>query len=456
MASFFGGASFSSSAVGRDRIQYIVDGLALGDSVAPLSSTYKAYKCRPSEQFAAFVWCQRRRAESGKFGEFSSVNSILHAPNGETAYISRFIEPAYFAKGDIAREFDRLSQRFEISPHVLRSPQRSGNPSGIIAYWGDVTLTPLDGQSLAQLAAGRSVVKGLLFDFLGNFGDSARAGLPIYQLGGGPGYVWGAHYDESGRGALRITAIDASRFAPPPVIARREFDTPTPPPPVTGRSIGMDSRPMPSPNSGGVWTGTGFFVSKEGHVVTNYHVIENCRSIVVITGTAERIEAREIAKDATNDLALLSTGLRPGRVAAPRLGTRLGEYVAAFGYPHADLLASSGNFTQGSISALAGMGDDTRFLQITTPVQAGNSGGPLLDGSGNLVGIVTSKLNALKIAQASGDFPQNVNFALKASIVASFLDTNGIKYGSVSTSPNIKPEDLADQAKAMSVFVMCQ
>ena len=63
----------------------------------------------------------------------------------------------------------------------------------------------------------------------------------------------------------------------------------------------------------------------------------------------------------------------------------------AFGYPHADILASSGNFTQGNVTALAGMGDDSRYLQISTPVQAGNSGGPLLDQSDNLVGIVTSK-----------------------------------------------------------------
>jgi serine protease Do len=126
----------------------------------------------------------------------------------------------------------------------------------------------------------------------------------------------------------------------------------------------------------------------------------------------------------------------------------------AFGYPHADILASSGNFTQGNVTALAGMGDDSRYLQISTPVQAGNSGGPLLDQSGNLVGIVTSKLNALKMAQASGDLPQNVNFALKASIVASFLDINGIKYTPGSETSDFKPEELADQAKSMSVFVL--
>jgi S1-C subfamily serine protease len=135
---------------------------------------------------------------------------------------------------------------------------------------------------------------------------------------------------------------------------------------------------------------------------------------------------------------------------------RLGEFVAAFGYPHAEMLASSGNFTLGNVTALAGIGDDSRYLQMSTPVQAGNSGGPLLDQNGNLVGIVTAKLNALKIAAASGDLPQNVNFALKASTVANFLDTNRIKYAPGSSTAALKPEDLADQARSMSVFILCK
>ena len=89
----------------------------------------------------------------------------------------------------------------------------------MIAYWGDVTLMPLDSRSLAELAAGQSVTKGMLFDFLGNFGDSAREGFPIFQLGGAPGYVWGAHFDENGKGSLRMTAIDASQFSVPSSVA---------------------------------------------------------------------------------------------------------------------------------------------------------------------------------------------------------------------------------------------
>jgi len=93
-------------------------------------------------------------------------------------------------------------------------------------------------------------------------------------------------------------------------------------------------------------------------------------------GQMKPVDVREIARDTTNDLALLSTSLRPLRVAAPRLGLRLGESVAAFGYPYVDILATSGNFTQGNVTALAGMRDDSRYVQISAPVQPGNSGAP--------------------------------------------------------------------------------
>jgi S1-C subfamily serine protease len=430
-----------------DQTEYIVDGLPLGGPVAPRSSTYREYKCRPSEQFETFIWCQRQRTENGKFGEFTSITSILHSGDNATAYVSRYIAPAYFPAGDIEREIGRLSQRFGARPHLLQSPRRAGSPWGVIAYWGRVTLTLLDAASVAEFAAGRHVTRGMLFDFLGNFGNSARLGFPIFQLGGGRGYVWGAHLDENGRGALRTTAIDASRLAAPPRVVNYRDN-----PPDTGRSVGGNDTPAPNH---ALSSGSGFFVSAKGHVLTNNHVVENCTSIRVFLDRANWADGKEIASDTTNDLALLSTRLAPARVAAPRTGVRLGEYVAAFGYPHVDLLATTGNFTQGNVTALAGMGDDSRYLQISAPVQAGNSGGPLLDQSGNLVGIVSAKLNALKVAEINGDLMQNVNFALKASIVASFLDINGVRYVPGSDSSHLRPEELADRAKSMSVFILC-
>jgi len=153
----------------------------------------------------------------------------------------------------------------------------------------------------------------------------------------------------------------------------------------------------------------------------------------------------------------LNTGLAVNKVAAFRTNVRLGEAVEAFGYPLTDVLSKSGNFTLGNVSALVGIGEDSRYLQISAPVQPGNSGGPLLDQNGNLVGVVSAKLNALKLMLATnGDIPQNVNFAIKSSIATNFLDTNGASYTQGTATQPMQPADLADQAKAMSVFIECE
>jgi S1-C subfamily serine protease len=121
------------------------------------------------------------------------------------------------------------------------------------------------------------------------------------------------------------------------------------------------------------------------------------------------------------------------------------------------MLSTSGNFTLGNITALTGMGDDSRFMQVSAPVQSGNSGGPLLDQNGNLVGVVTAKLNALKVALKDGDLPQNVNFAVKSAILATFLDSNRVSFQAGTTAPKpLDPADIADQAKAISGFVVCR
>jgi hypothetical protein len=86
---------------------------------------------------------------------------------------------------------------------------------GVIAIWGKITLERLDQESVKLLADGKSPKKGLLIDFIGNFVRSAKEGLPIYRIDGGPGFIWGASFDRKGRGTLRMAAVDASGFASP-------------------------------------------------------------------------------------------------------------------------------------------------------------------------------------------------------------------------------------------------
>ncbi len=89
-------------------------------------------------------------------------------------------------------------------------------------------------------------------------------------------------------------------------------------------------------------------------------------------------------------------------------------------------------------------------------MQSGNSGGPLLDNSGNVVGVVSAKLDAIKMAAAQGDLPQNVNFAVKAALATSFLDANQIAYETGTLGDKLDPADLAEKAKKASVFITCR
>jgi hypothetical protein len=202
-------------------------------------------------------------------------------------------------------------------------------------------------------------------------------------------------------------------------------------------------------------SGTGFAVTDATHIVTNAHVVEQCRSIRVLQGTRVA-PARVVAIDAAADLAVLQANL-----AMPRLSVRaspsvrLGESVVAFGFPLAGSLSMEGNLTTGNVSALAGLKDDPAYVQVTAPVQPGNSGGPLLDDAGNVIGVITAKLDALSTARRTGDIPQNVNFAVKADVLEGFLQRNGIAYEKRVTDRRLAVADIADSAKAASVRIEC-
>ena len=119
-------------------------------------------------------------------------------------------------------------------------------------------------------------------------------------------------------------------------------------------------------------------------------------------------------------------------------------------------MTSEGNVTTGNVSALAGLRDDVRYLQITTPVQPGNSGGPLLDDRGLIVGVVTSKLDAIKVAEIVGDIPQNVNFAINDVIARSFLEASGVLYESSQSARPITAAEVGAMAKKFTVRVECR
>jgi S1-C subfamily serine protease len=192
-----------------------------------------------------------------------------------------------------------------------------------------------------------------------------------------------------------------------------------------------------------ITTGTGFIINDRGDVVTNDHVIEGCSRISFGLNGQGLVQGRLVASDSTNDLAVANFQLPHTKVASfsNTSKSRPGDDLVVFGYPLVGLLSTSGNLTRGSLTAMAGVQDDVRYMQISAPIQPGNSGGPVLDMDGEVIGVVTSKLDALATMKAAGDVPQNVNFALKTSILRLFLDSHSVPYTvsdqSVSLRPNL-------------------
>ena len=162
--------------------------------------------------------------------------------------------------------------------------------------------------------------------------------------------------------------------------------------------------------------------------------------------------------DPANDLALLKVDEPLSAAAATfRTGTPLqaGETVAVYGFPLTGMLSQSGNIVSGNITALSGLADDVRFVQISAPIQLGNSGGPLVDAAGLVVGMVNAKMDDVAVLGATGSLPQNVNFAIKGSVVMSFLDAHSIPYQTSSSAAPLTLVDIAAQTKRFGVLVSC-
>ncbi|KAB2929595.1 MAG: trypsin-like serine protease [Candidatus Contendobacter sp.] len=205
------------------------------------------------------------------------------------------------------------------------------------------------------------------------------------------------------------------------------------------------------------FSGTGFCVHPDGYVLTNHHVIEGAREILA-RSPRQRCALEPVFSDPTNDLALLRAAAPLAGVATFRDGppARLGEAVIVVGYPLGGLLGSGPQVTTGNVSSLIGPGDDTRALQFTAPTQSGNSGGPLLDGDGAVVGVVSSKLNVVRVHEMTGDIPQNVNFAIKAALARGFLEAAGVDYRSRLPRAARAAADIAAEARDFVVKIECR
>lgn len=184
-------------------------------------------------------------------------------------------------------------------------------------------------------------------------------------------------------------------------------------------------------------SGTAFLIS-DVHVVTSYHVVENGNVFYLAFGPRDndRYTAQLVAQDPLNDLAILEITDSAWR---PRSHFRisdelpqLGLEVFTIGFPLVSIMGfSEPTLTTGVISRQVGIDDDERFLQITAPIQPGNSGGPLLNERGEVVGVIASKLSELFMLEQSGSLPQNVNFAVKADLLSNLIIPSWRRVGRV-------------------------
>ena len=237
-------------------------------------------------------------------------------------------------------------------------------------------------------------------------------------------------------------------------------DFSVPKPAARVAAAGPESVPAPEAKPGKLSdrNGTGFVVSANGHLVTNHHVIEGCVGDILgnLTGEAP-VKLRVVSSDETNDLALLQAPSPFKEVATIKAkAVHSGDSVVAIGFPYRGLLSSDFTVTTGIVSSLSGLMNDTRFLQISAAVQPGNSGGPLLSSTGEIVGVVAAKLNALRVARATGSIPENINFAIKTGALRDFLDNSVVPYQTTDMKTELKTTDIARNARGFTLLITCK
>lgn len=292
-----------------------------------------------------------------------------------------------------------------------------------------------------------------------------RLGLMYYKGEGVPkdwvlAYAWAnlvAAQGRKGAGAVRdlitlspIQRAEAERLSSnwkPGQVLRREGESAS----GAGNAAPAGGTPVKK------GTGTAFVVSTEGHAVTNHHVVAGCKELRV-QGRSESIQL--ITRDAVSDLALLKIPgeTRATAALAPDLASlRQGQDIVVFGFPLDSVLSSGGNLTPGVVSAITGLGNNSNQIQITAPIQPGSSGSPVMDKKGHVVGVVSMKLSDSAMAKATGNLPQNVNFAINGQTLKAFLYANRVPYktGGSFFAREKSLADLGDEARKWTTVVEC-
>tara|TARA_Y100000031_G_scaffold51211_1_gene58806 strand:+ start:124 stop:1134 length:1011 start_codon:yes stop_codon:yes gene_type:complete len=193
-------------------------------------------------------------------------------------------------------------------------------------------------------------------------------------------------------------------------------------------------------------SGTGFIVTRSGQIITNHHVIEGC-NIVKVNFKGNETNAKIIAVDKMNDISILQANINPDKVfSVSNEDVTLLEDVVVAGYPLGKKVSSAIKTHKGVVTALAGYGDNYSNFQTDATINQGNSGGPVVNQKGNVVGIAVALMPA--------ETAQNIFFAVKSSTLKTFANSNGLKF----LPPNNKDlsnKDLGELITEGTVYLEC-
>jgi S1-C subfamily serine protease len=174
-------------------------------------------------------------------------------------------------------------------------------------------------------------------------------------------------------------------------------------------------------------SGSGFATTKEGHILTNHHVIDGCSEVLLFKNGKSYLTT-VVTQDSNNDLAILQSDYKPSKVYSLSNEVYLSDDIFAAGFPFGRKISSAITINKGIISALMGPGDDISIFQIDADINSGNSGGPIVDRRGNAVGIAVAKLNAEKAQEELklGSTPEGFNFAVNSMMAIGLFRSQGI------------------------------
>ncbi|MDA9949307.1 trypsin-like peptidase domain-containing protein [Paracoccaceae bacterium] len=283
--------------------------------------------------------------------------------------------------------------------------------------------------------------------YVGDFKDDNRHGQGTYTWTSGNKYV-GEYKDNKRNGQGTYTYADGT--VKEGIFKDNEFQYAkklSPPVPVVKAPTQDDEIISAS-------SGSGFAVSSDGYVITNHHVIEGCQKVVVHTKEKD-LTVRVITYDPQNDLALLKGDFRPKTV-FPLSSNRpeLLQDIYVAGYPFGNKISTSVKVTRGIISSLTGIGNNFSNIQIDAALQPGNSGGPIIDEMGNIVGVAVAKLDIKKILDDYGVIPEDTNFGIKSNVVRSILDSNEVD-GPPANQSEISKSKLGKMISNGTYYISC-